>query len=197
MHRLTVIACVTAASCVTRAALGTVTTYTSLAGWQSASGPTSVATFSEFPQFTIVTDQYSESLGIVISSQTNGHFVSFNSFIYPTDGVGLTSGSLWVDVTFAAAAHEFFVQSSGDFRLDFYQGSVLAGTGGEYFQGPNGLTFGGFTTDTWFDRVRMVSYNGGGLGVDNFHFSTVPAPSAVTCLIAAACPAGRRRRRRR
>jgi hypothetical protein len=193
IQRLVAVASAAVAASVVHTTIAGVTIYTSLDAWQAASGPTSVATFSEFPQFTHITDQYAETLGITVSSQSNGQFVSFNSTAYPTDGIGLSGTSGWMDITFTAPASAYFVQASSTFRLDLYQGSVLVGTAGFFIQGSNGLTYAGFTSDDWFDRVRLVSLSAGsGFGVDNIHFSTVPGPSALACM-AIAASLGRRR----
>ncbi len=154
-------------------------------------------TFKGFAPGTQIVNQYAP-LGVHFTDGEQNWVDDYTTINYPQDGWGLRGGVL-VEIAFDSPTLAFAAHYTGKMAFDFYSGETLlhhspfVGSGG-----PNHFT--GFTTDVQFDRVRMYGppepppFPPIKVYVDNFYFSTVPAPGSAMVLIALALLRGRRQR---
>jgi hypothetical protein len=189
--RLPFVAACLAACLHCGAALGGVVSYSSnFEGWQQVAGPYTSLTFTEFPAFTVITDQYA-GLGVTLTNPTR-NVVKFDAFAFQQDGVGIDANGmceLTFDTPMKAAAAHFF----GSVHLQLFLGEVYLGEVQPWNQPLANVVAAVSTTP--FDRIRFKSLSPlGEFTGDNIYFSPIPSPGGVTVFVAFA-GLGRRRRR--
>ncbi len=167
------------------------TTFTSFGAWQAATPTYSTIDFTGFPQYTVLSDQYSEQ-GVTIMAETVA-WIQFSPS-YQLDGIGCRTSGSFIDFNFTTPQRSFSVSGLGLWKLEFFLGETLIGSTPYSFPNLPNMTFGGGMSDTPFVRVRIKDFVGESvLDLDNISFSTVPAPAGV--LVLALGVALRRRRR--
>ena len=146
------------------------------AGWHNATVSYKTCSFVEFPQNTIITNQY-QNLGVQFTGP-NWNLVLDSAGGFPQDGKGLNPNT-YLELTFDEPMHSIAAHGPGGWLFQLFLGETVVGLSPWWNGGsPNG--FAGFVTDISFDRVRLVSPSPGGIVfVDNVYFSTVPGPSAL------------------
>jgi len=178
---------------VSAPANGNFTKFTNFGAWQSQTPSYTELDFTEFPQWTFITDQYADQ-GVVITAEAPP--VVFFAGTFPIDNTGIFSQGNWIDFTFSEVQRSFALHGVSSWKLDFYLGSQFIGSTG-VVSNPAQLpaqTFAGGVSATGFDRVRLVDWSPNSLSVDNFYFSTIPGPPGLAAF-AMALATGRRRRR--
>jgi len=150
--------------------------------WFEATPPYSEVTFADLPLNTLVTEQYA-NLGVHFTD-TDGNWVLGPTPTYPQDQFGLND-NVSVELTFDAPMWSFASFFPGDAKFSFFAGDVHLFTSG--LLGGGGINkFAGFTTDVAFDRVLIVGGppdvfgNPDKVFFDDFYFSSVPAPGALS-----------------
>ncbi len=170
------------------------TTFTNFGLWQSQTPSYTNLGFTEFPQWTFITDQYADQ-GVVITAEAPP--VVFFAGTFPIDNTGIFSQGSWIDFNFSEVQKSFAMHGVGAWKLEFYLGSQFLGATG-VVSNPAQLpeqTFAGGVSSTGFDRVRLVDFTPNSLSVDNFYFSTIPGPSGLAAFGIALAVRSRRRRR--
>jgi hypothetical protein len=178
---------------ISSSAHGNFTKFTNFAAWQAQTPGYTELGFTEFPQWTFITDQYAEQ-GVVITAEAPP--VVFFAGTFPIDNTGIFSQGSWIDFNFSEVQKSFAMHGVGAWKLEFYLGSQFLGTTG-VVSNPAQLpeqTFAGGVSSTGFDRVRLVDFTPNSLSVDNFYFSTIPGPSGLAAFGIALAVRGRRRR---
>jgi hypothetical protein len=174
-------------------AQASLTTFTNFASWQSQTPSYTEIGFTEFPQWTHITDQYADQ-GVVITAAAPP--VVFFSGSFPIDNTGIYSQGAWIDFNFSEVQKSFAMFGVSSWKLDFYLGDQFLGSTG-VVSNPAQLpdqTFAGGVSTTGFDRVRLVDWSPNSLSVDNFYFSTIPGPSGLAAFGVALAALGRRGR---
>ncbi len=168
---------------------GGVIYFTDKSEWIAATGAFTTLTFVEFPDGTVITDQY-EEFGILFTDG-NDTTQCCDDILYPNDGYGLVGGG-------GSVIHLSFLDPQAHIAIDFFGvGRIDLFSEGElvysssYFSGGFG-SFAGFLSTDHFDAASITA-NPSTLGVfvDDLHYG-VPAPSGLV-LLCIAC-LGRRRR---
>jgi hypothetical protein len=172
------------------------------AAWQSDAAGFQTIDFTQYPQMTSITDQYTESNGVTFSGIVPPGFppevipppfVLFSSN-FVVDGIGVAA-EFGVELTFSMPQHAIGLDLSDVASYKLFAGEVLVG---QTFWGTGGLgSFHGVTSSVAFDRVQIKSFGDIGddtLFFDNLYFSTVPGPGALAVFTVGAVFGGRRRR---
>jgi hypothetical protein len=182
-------ACALAAAPVCTSLAG-VQGFTERAAWEAAvGGEFTTIGFTEYPDGTIITDQYAH-LGV---SFTDGNDYIAESSSMANDGVGLAGGSI-ITLAFPEPQAWLAVDFPGALHFELYRDGQHVYSSGNFGLSGKGL-FAGLLSDVPFDEVVLndwaetISF----VVIDDFHFG-VPAPSALVTLFAApALTRGRRR----
>jgi hypothetical protein len=172
------------------------------AAWQSDAAGFQTIDFTQYPQMTSITDQYTKSNGVTFSGIVPPGFppevipppfVLFSSN-FVEDGIGVAA-QFGVELTFSMPQHAIGLHLSDKASYKLFAGDVLVG---QTFWGTGGLgSFHGLTSSVAFDRVQMKSFGDIGddtLFFDNLYFSTVPGPGGLAVMAAGLLLGGRRRR---
>jgi hypothetical protein len=168
------------------------------AGWSAAAGPATNIGFTEYPQGTPITDQY-ELLGVTFGGYAQSGpfgepFVLFGDG-FLQDGVGLR-GNPGIELIFSEPMRAVGVDFPGGIRFKAYLGDTLIFQSFTFGGMPLG-NFGGFVSDTPFDRVILWMPQNGNVFIDTLYFATVPTPGAALPLVAALLGRLSHQRRRR
>lgn len=156
--------------------------FTDFGDWQSAAGPFHTITFTEFPDGTVVTDQYL-GLGIEFDS-TPPPVIDGGSYL---DGLGLEStGDIFLE--FSVPQFEFGAHYPGALQIEVFSEGEQVFIDDFFVTG-----FGGIVSDQPFDAIRLSVFDGPPVFVDNIYF-TVPAPGAFMLLGLGGLVAGTRKR---
>ncbi len=168
--------------------------------FSGVSAYTSIA-FTEFPASTLITEQYA-SLGVHFGGGPQGNEIMFSggdSSFFPQDNLGLLGAST-VEMVFDTPMRAWGAYYPGLLRARLYTGTQLVHSWDPEVGGWVN-NFIGFFGDISFDRVVLLQpfseYPGPDntrVAMDNMYFSTVPAPSAATCLMVFLAMHGRRRK---
>jgi hypothetical protein len=162
--------------------------------WEAAVGEFTTIGFTGFPEFTIITDQYSE-LGILFTDGNDS--VGLGETIFPNDGAGLLGTHITsIDVAFDVPQRWIAVDFPGVARIDLYRdGELIAQS--TWFDAPpiSGVGgFGGVISSEPFDAAVILDPEDQVVSIDDLHFGgAIPAPGAVVVLVSI----GLVRRRRR
>jgi hypothetical protein len=174
-----------------------VTGHDSFTSWSAEAEPFTTITFGEIPLFSTVTDQYA-SLGVLFTNIAPNKTDGFDTIVFPEDGYGL-KGYPMIELTLLSPALGVAAHFPGFLRFQLYSGESLVYS--SPLVGGSGYgKFKGYTSDTPFDRVRLLGIPNDPMdiiAVDNLYisFAPVPAPGAAVPLLAVALFRGRRRRR--
>jgi len=166
--------------------------YSDLDEWLAAASDVTVIDFSEFPDGTLINDNYQE-FGVEF---TLGFYTIQTAAAF-TDGFGLDGNATTIVMEFDQPFNVIGVMFPGILRYELYLDDELVGwTENVPISGSSGQ-FAGLLTEISFDEVRVVK-DSGEVNLDNLYFSfePIPAPGAVA-LLGIAALAGRTRRRRR
>ena len=169
------------------------TTFTNFGLWQSQTPSYTNLGFTEFPQWTYITDQYADQ-GVVITAEAPPVVLFLDTF--PIDSTGIFSQGSWIDFNFSEVQKSFAMHGVGTWKLEFYLDGTFVGTTGwvpNAGQLPN-QTFAGGMSSIGFDRVRLVDWSPPSLSVDNFYFSAIPGPQGLAAFGIALAVRSRRRR---
>lgn len=174
-----------------RAAVATVTEYHDASQWQNAVGQSNTITFTGWPNFTLLTNQYA-NFGVVFT-QGNDFVLYTSSFV--TDGVGVSGGS-GIQLSFASPQHGVAVDFPGNVKFQLFSQGTLIYTSNDFVDGfPDG-EFGGLVATQSFDTAIITDPSDNIVYIDNLYFGPVlPAPGALPLLaFTAVIQTGRRRR---
>jgi len=142
------------------------------ATWDAAVDTFSIVDFAEYPEFTIITDQY-EDVGVVLGGP--GALVIENPG-FPPDGHGVR-GAGQIDVRLDGPRFSFGASFIGEIAFDlYYQGAFVAGP--LSVQLGDAGSFSGVMSDVPFDQVIIYEYiTPGDPFVGDLYFGPiVPAP---------------------
>jgi hypothetical protein len=161
--------------------------------WQAAVDDFTTIPFTEFPDLTIITEQYSH-LGI--------HFVNGPQIIepdweaFPEDGAGIAHFfETPIILAFDQPMTHIAIDFPGEAIIDLYWDGELIYTPEEEFGGPDVGYFAGLISTEPFDEVWIRPDNLGAVFLDNLYFGPpIPAPGAFA-LFAVALNGPTRRRR--
>jgi hypothetical protein len=155
-------------------AQGGVIEFTDKHEWLAAVGAFTTLTFTEYPDETLITDQY-EEFGVVFTDG-NDTITCCDDLQYPNDGSGLY-GNGAIHLTFFAAQAYIAVDYpyTAAFRL-YSQGELIYST--DYFGGGPG-SFAGLLSSDLFDEA-LLTFNPiqADIRIDDLHFG-VPAPATI------------------
>ena len=170
--------------------------------WQSDAAGFLTIDFTGYPQFTSITDQYTESHGATFGAivppwlppeQTPLPQVFFGDY-FLKDGVGVAA-PYGVELTLNTPQRAIGLHLPGAASFKLFFGQILIG---ETFSGTAGAgSFHGLTSSVAFDRVQIKSFGDIGddpLFFDNLYFSTVPGPGPLAFFAVGAVVGARRRR---
>jgi hypothetical protein len=166
-----------------------VTEFTNFSQWQAAIGPHTTVDFTGYPEFTIITTQYS-SLGVTF---TDGNDFIFLSPDFQLDGAGLFGNVADpIRLSFSFPQTSIGVHYPSGIRYNLYSEGQLVYTSSFFFASFTG--FAGLTSNTPFDSVVLINPLSGFAFIDNLYFG-VPGPGALALMVVAAAWPGARRRR--
>jgi hypothetical protein len=155
-----------------------VTAFADPTQWQFAVGAYITIDFTDYPEFTVITDQYAD-LGVTFTDGND--FIGVSSF--PTDTHGLAStdgfGNLGtIHMSFTQPQHWLAFDFLDNLQLDLYNDGELIFTSNQYSAGFT--PFVGFVSTDPFDAAIVRDYNDPTVAIDNIHFGPpIPAPGAV------------------
>jgi hypothetical protein len=147
--------------------------------WENAVGEYTTITFTEFPNNTLIVDQYA-SLGIHF---TNGGVVtSPNWDAFPEDGAGIVhpyAGSPML-LTFDEPMTHIAIDFPGFAQFELYSDGELIHISDE-FGGAGAGNFAGLSSTEPFDQVYIEDWLlEAWVSLDNLHFGpSIPAPGAL------------------
>ena len=171
-------------------ALASVTVITNKAQWLSTVGAHERIGFTEYPNSTVITNQYSD-LGITF---TDGDDVIQTDPSYTTDGVGLLSIPGTVTMSFSSPMYAIAFEFTDILTLKLYDGGELFYSSPWQFAGFT--PFIGFISTTPFDVAKAVDESSFAMTIDNVFFGpAIPAPGSLLLLVGGFT--GQRSRRRR
>jgi MYXO-CTERM domain-containing protein len=194
--RLFVIVMTVASTLMTdRALRAQVAEYTNFAQWQAAAGQHTTITFTEYPQFTIITDQY-QCHGAVF---TDGNDFIHHAGAFPQDGAGLTGNFVGgvgdaITVAFTTPMTSIGTHYPGLLFFELYsQGTLIYSSSN--FSTATGF-FAGLVSSQPFDSAVIGNWGfEATANIDNLYFGpAIPAPPAFVLLGAAGLCVHRRRR---
>jgi len=165
--------------------------------WQQVIDDETIITFASLLVGTIVTDQFADD-GVVF---TDGEDLVVPGANFPNDGRGLSGNTLengLITMEFIEPIQAIAVDYPGAVQIEFWSDDELIYTSSEA-GGQGAGHFFGVISDQPFDRVVLSDWFGGGVAIDDLHFSTIPGPggAALLGIGALALTGGRRRRRDR
>jgi hypothetical protein len=170
---------------------GTVTAITNRSQWLSTVGSHTYIGFTEFPEFTIITDQYAEN-GVAF---TDGNDFIFTSSSFPSDGAGLVGADpLFGTISMAFVESRFALafEFTGTMQVALYANATLLYTSSIYVGGFN--PFIGFVSTEPFDSAVAMDPSGSIVTLDNLYFGApVPAPAAGVVWVGMILSKSRRR----
>jgi len=166
-----------------------VTIHEDFSAWQAATPGFVTIDFTDLTQFTIITDQYSDS-GVLFTDGDDVVFgPDFTSFV--VDGFGAI-GQGEFNWAFATPQYSIATHFTGGGQLELLFGGAPIYTSPHY-SGIEG-TFLGFVSTLPFDTARIIDPDDPGVNIDNLYFG-VPAPGALGLLALAGMSGPGRRRR--
>ncbi|MHC4349561.1 MAG: hypothetical protein ACYS15_13635 [Planctomycetota bacterium] len=156
-------------------AQGGVIEFTDKDDWLAAVGAFTTLTFTEFPDETLITDQY-EELGVLFTDG-NDTITCCDDIQYPNDGSGLY-GNGTIRLTFSAPQAYIGIDywSTAGFHL-YSEGELVYSTTAYFSGGPG--SFAGLLSSDFFDEA-LLTFNPAlaSVRMDDLHFG-VPAPSTL------------------
>lgn len=164
--------------------------------WQSDAGEYSTVDFTDVPNNSVVTTQYSH-LGVTFTEgDDRARNFDFETFL--TDGAGL-DGNLSIGLSFAQPMNSLAMDYPGGMRIKLFSGGTLFYTSPIIPPGSGVGNFAGIVSTQSFDTVLLYDWlQGSDVYLDNLHFGApIPAPSAATLLSLAGLGAFGQRRRTR
>ncbi len=166
-----------------------VTEFTDRAEWEAAVGAFSTIDFTQFPQGTIITDQY-QDLGVLF---TDGNDSIFFSNAFQNDGVGLTGRAFDdIELSFDAPQLWIAVNYPGIVQFELFHNGEPVYTS-TVFSDILG-NFAGLLSTQPFDVALISDPSDDAVFIDDLHFG-VPAPPTLAVLAFGAVVTCRRRRR--
>ncbi len=189
MMRARIIAVASLALTASLSSHAAVAEFISFDGWASEAGAFTEIGFTEFPVFTIITDQYSE-LGVEFPGADE---IRTSDSAFPIDQWGLSSLDDFIDMEFADPISAFAIHFPGFTNIRMWSGDSIIGEVIDVGGGGGG-NFIGFTFDVPVTRVEMIEpFPPGIVAIDQLYFTVIPAPAALP-LLAIGLLRGRRRR---
>jgi len=162
--------------------------------WQNAAGDFTFIGFTEYPQGTILTDQYAD-LGVTFP-EANATIIENNSF---EDGHGIfrdtPSGfdNIWVE--FDQPISGIGVDFVGGIQFELFNEGQSIYLSNDFFAFHGANEFTAVISDQPFDKARIFD-PGGVTAIDNLYFGPpIPAPGVLGGFAIAALCFHRRRRR--
>jgi hypothetical protein len=148
--------------------------------WSSAAGAHQTIGFEGFPVNTQITTQYLD-MGVNFTPLDGPNVVQpFAPAFFLQDGYGI-DGNGGVEMVFESPTYSVAAHNPGTWRFHLFVGNTLVYDSG--FVGGSGLNkFAGVVSTVPFDRVRLVSFAGDDVYMDNLYFSTVPGPGGIAVL---------------
>jgi hypothetical protein len=142
--------------------------------WLASVGPFTTLTFTEFPDDTLITDQY-EELGVLFTDG-NDTITCCDDIPFPNDGSGL-HGNGAIHLTFFAPQAYIAIDYpyTAAFRLHS-QGELIYST--DYFSGGPGSFAGLLSTDLFDAALLTFDPAAADIRIDDLHFG-VPAPATI------------------
>jgi hypothetical protein len=172
---------------VGRAATGGVLEFTDKDEWFAAVGDVTTITFTEFPEGTLLTDQY-EDLGVLF---TDGFDLINHGGSFVNDGAGV-DGFGDIELAFTTPQAWIAVDYPGSVQFELFTRGKLIYTSSMFSDKGEIGEFAGLLSPELFDAVIISSADGKSF-IDDLHFG-VPAPGgAVLLCLGALCPRRRRR----
>jgi len=169
-----------------------VTEHFNFSQWSIVADDVTAITFTEFPSFTVITDQYAH-LGATFA---DGNDFTFSSTSFPQDGFGLAgSDSDSITVQFDAPRSTIGVHYPGAMFIELYNQGTLFYTSINYDPALFG-PFVGLASTIPFDTVVIGSWATFGQAfIDNLYFGPpVPGPGGAAVMGLAILSFARRRR---
>ncbi|MHC5016889.1 MAG: hypothetical protein ACYTGM_20745 [Planctomycetota bacterium] len=168
---------------------GGVVEFTDKDEWIAAVGAFTTLTFTEFPDSTLITDQY-EELGVLFTD-ANDTITCCDELKYPNDGSGL-DGNGTIHLAFLAPQAYIGIEFPGTagFHL-FSQGELIYSTA-DYFSGGPGTFVGLLSTDFFDEALLTFDPVLASIRIDDLHFG-VPSPATIALFALCALPPRRRR----
>src|SRR5690554_6085023 len=142
--------------------------------WFDAVGDLGITTdigFTEFPDGTLITDQYQPEYGFVFAN-SNEH-TQFCPFCYPIDDWGI-DGNLTTTIVFDTPHNWFAADHPDEIRILLYRDDMLFHTSRDSVFG-----FSGVISDIGFDKVVLLDPSDSNVNMDNIYFGAIPAPGAM------------------
>jgi hypothetical protein len=168
------------------------------AGWLQAVPNHQTIGFNEFPDDTLIGEQYA-SMGVHFTDVDGNWIIANVPGTYLQDGCGL-NGNQFVELTFDTPISAFASYFPGIEFFSFFLGARKLFDSA--LMGGSGLNhFAGFTTDTPFDRVVLHSLPPNSFGVihkvflDDIYFGSIPSPAGFPTIVAAIALVRSRRKR--
>lgn len=176
-------------------AFADVTVFTNATQWQNAAGAYTTIDFTDYPEFTTITNQY-EHLGILF---TDGNDFIFETPSFPSDSYGLVSSDGFgnpgeIHMSFAEPQHYLGFDYIGHLQIRLYSGGRLIFESVLYNAGF--FPFVGVASTDAFDTAVARRPLHDIVAIDNLHFGPpIPAaPALAVFALAALFPTSRRRR---
>jgi hypothetical protein len=172
-------------------ASGAVEEYTSKSAWMNAAGEYTTLNFAGFPEYTVLTDQYSQ-VGVTFSDGID--LIVYDSG-FLNDGAGLYGAIDSITVQFSQPINLVAVDFPGGVQMIlYYQGNLVYES--SYFGVQSYGNFAGLTSNEPFDSVVIWDIQSA-VYIDDLHFGPpIPAPP-VGALMAIGLGLQRGRRRQR
>jgi hypothetical protein len=156
-------------------AQGGVIEFTDKDEWLAAVGAFTTLAFTEFPDETLITDQYQE-LGILFTDG-NDTITCCDEIQYPNDGSGLYgNGAIYLTFFAPQAYIAIDYPYTAAFRL-YSQGELIYST--DFFSGGPGSFAGLLSTDFFDAAVLTFDPIAADIRVDDLNFG-IPAPATIS-----------------
>ncbi len=172
-----------------------VTVFTNASQWQSAVGSYTTIDFTDYPEFTTITNQY-EHLGILF---TDGNDFIFETPSFPSDSYGLVSSDGFgnpgeIHMSFTQPQHYLGFDYIGHLQIRLYSGGRLVFESVLYNAGF--FPFVGVVSTDAFDAAVARRPLHDIVAIDNLHFGPpIPGPGMLPLLAIAGIVAVQRKRR--
>lgn len=172
-------------------ATATVVEYVNKAAWQNDAVLFTTIRFNDFPDGTIITDQYA-TLGVTVTTPTT--FILNLPTAFPNDGFGLVNPiGQGIGLTFSQPMKALAVDYPGIMQITLYSGGNLIFAGPASSGGGSGF-FAGVISDVPFDAALLNNPTVGVVNIDDLYFGPpIPGPGVLGVFVVAAVVVRRRR----